>query len=69
VVKDQKPGRPHFHWQNGYGIFSVSQSNADEVIDYIIRQQKHHKKMTFQEEYRKFLERYGIEYDERYVWD
>lgn len=58
-----------FHWQSGYGAFSVSQSDADAVITYIRNQPEHHRKMTFQEEYRKFLERHQIVYDERYVWD
>jgi REP element-mobilizing transposase RayT len=68
-LKTKGPALADFHWQNGYGIFSVSQSNADEVVDYIIRQEEHHQKMTFQEEFRRFLERYQVEYDERYVWD
>ena len=58
-----------FHWQGGYGAFSVSQSNLDEVIRYIENQEEHHKRVTFQEEYRAFLKAYGVEYDERYVWD
>ncbi len=58
-----------FYWQNGYGGFSVSQSDTDVVIRYIEKQEEHHHKMTFQEEYRKFLEKYRIPYDERYVWD
>lgn len=58
-----------FHWQSGYGAFSVSQSDADAVITYVRNQPEHHRKMTFQEEYRKFLERHQIAYDERYVWD
>lgn len=58
-----------FHWQSGYGAFSVSQSDADAVIDYIRKQPEHHRKITFQEEYRRFLDRYQIAYDERYVWD
>lgn len=58
-----------FYWQNGYGGFSVSQSDTDAVIRYIEKQEEHHRKMTFQEEYRKFLEKYRIPYDERYVWD
>jgi len=60
---------PQFQWQKGYGVFSVSASHVDQVIAYIRMQEKHHKKMTFQEEYRLFLQRYKIEYDERYVWD
>ena len=58
-----------FHWQSGYGAFSVSQSDADGVVDYIRDQAAHHEKMTFQEEYRGMLERYHIEFDEKYVWD
>jgi hypothetical protein len=58
-----------FHWQNGYGAFSVSQSNVDQVIAYIDRQQEHHRRMTFQEEFRMMCSKYHIEIDERYVWD
>ncbi len=58
-----------FHWQNGYGAFSVSRSQADEVIEYIRRQEEHHKSRTFQDEFLRFLERYEISFDERYVWD
>jgi putative transposase len=58
-----------FHWQGGYGAFSVSQSNLKEVVSYIENQEEHHKRVTFQDEYRAFLLAYGIEYDERFVWD
>ena len=58
-----------FHWQSGYGAFSVSQSDAEAVIVYIQNQAEHHKKITFQDEYRRFLKRYQVTYDERYVWD
>ncbi len=58
-----------FHWQNGYGAFSVSQSGVDEVCEYIRRQHDHHQRMSFQDEFRAFLRRYAIEFDERYVWD
>ena len=58
-----------FQWQAGYGAFSVSQSNADQVVKYIQDQREHHKHCDFQTEYRELLERHGIEYDERYVWD
>ncbi len=58
-----------FGWQNGYGGFSISQSHAEDVIRYIETQQEHHRKMTFQEEYREFLRKYQIPFDERYVWD
>lgn len=58
-----------FHWQAGYGAFSISQSNVGAVIRYIQNQGKHHQKMTFQDEFRELLQRYQIDYDERYVWD
>ena len=58
-----------FYWQGGYGSFSVSQSNLTDVICYIENQEEHHKRVTFQDEYRAFLKAYGIEFDERYVWD
>jgi REP element-mobilizing transposase RayT len=58
-----------FGWQNGYGAFSIGQSQLDSVKRYIESQPEHHKKMTFQEEFREFLRRYQIEHDERYVWD
>ena len=58
-----------FSWQSGYGAFSVSQSHLDQVIRYVERQEEHHKRVTFQDEFRAFLERYNVEYDERYVWD
>jgi len=58
-----------FYWQNGYGAFSVSQSNVKEVKLYIEKQKEHHKIYSFQEEFIKLLEKYEIEYDERYIWD
>ena len=68
-LKTKGPELAEFHWQGGYGAFSVSQSNADEVVRYIQSQETHHRTQTFQEEFRKFLERYQVAYDERYVWD
>ena len=58
-----------FAWQNGYGAFSVSPSVIPKVVEYIKNQQEHHRIKTFAEEYRTFLEAYGIEYDERYVFN
>ena len=58
-----------FYWQNGYGIFSVNPSETDVVINYIKNQREHHRKYTFQDEFRAFLKKYQVEYDERYVWD
>lgn len=60
---------PGFAWQAGYGAFSIGESQVDAVVRYIRNQEEHHHKVTFQEEYRRFLERYKIPYDERYVWD
>jgi putative transposase len=58
-----------FAWQAGYGAFSVSESRAEVVIRYIARQGQHHRRVTIQEEFRLFLARHGVVYDERYVWD
>jgi putative transposase len=60
---------PDFYWQNGYGVFSVSPSNVPQVEEYIADQERHHHKMTFQDEFREILRKHGIEWDERYVWD
>ena len=58
-----------FAWQSGYGVFSVSASNIESVKVYISDQKEHHKKLTFQEEYRMLLQKHGVEWDERYVWE
>lgn len=58
-----------FQWQNGYGAFSVSESNKDAVVRYIENQAEHHRQRSFQEEFLDLLNRHGIEYDPRYVWD
>ncbi len=58
-----------FSWQAGYGVFSIGESQADAVIRYIQNQEEHHRKVTFQDEFRKFLVRYKVGYDERYMWD
>ena len=58
-----------FHWQKGYGAFSIGQSNVPALKRYLRNQKQHHRRVTFQDEYRKFLKSYEIDYDERYVWD
>lgn len=58
-----------FHWQAGYGAFSVSQSHVAAVQRYIACQEQHHRRKTFQDEFRTFLKKYEIEFDERYIWD
>jgi REP element-mobilizing transposase RayT len=68
-IKHEGPELRDFHWQNGYGVFSVSQSNVEQVKHYIETQEEHHRVRTFQEELRLLLERHRIPYDERYLWD
>ena len=68
-IKTKGAGYASFHWQNGYGAFSVSQSAVPEVIDYIAKQQEHHRKLSFQDEFRAFLNRYEVTFQEHYVWD
>ncbi len=58
-----------FRWQAGYGAFSVTQSDSSTVVYYIARQQEHHRRFTFQDEFRDLLSRHAMEFDERYVWD
>lgn len=62
-------GSAGFAWQAGYGAFGVSESNIEAVREYIASQHEHHRQKTFQEEYRAFLERHRVVFDERYVWD
>ncbi len=59
----------NFYWQDGYGAFSVNPSEIEIVVNYIANQKEHHSKKTFQNEYRAFLKKYRVEYDEKYVWD
>ena len=68
-VKKRAPELYDFAWQSGYGVFSVSASNIESVKVYISDQKEHHKKLTFQEEYRMLLQKHGVEWDERYVWE
>ena len=68
-VKDQGPQYREFFWQSGYGAFSVSQSNVEQVRAYIATQEEHHRKVSFQDEFRALCRKHGVEIDERYVWD
>jgi REP element-mobilizing transposase RayT len=68
-IKEQGPEFRTFAWQSGYGVFAVSESNVEAVRQYIANQREHHRKKTFQDEYRQFLERHRIPFDEKYVWD
>jgi putative transposase len=80
VVEDLKKGSSRwiktrgasfreFHWQAGYGAFSIGQSSVIETRRYIDHQKEHHKLRSFQEEYRLFLTKYDVAFDERYIWD
>jgi hypothetical protein len=68
-VKENFPGCRNFAWQDGYGALTVSKSLIPEVEAYIRSQREHHNVKTFQEEYRAFLDKHEVEYDERYLWD
>ena len=59
----------NFHWQGGYGAFSISPSHRAALEKYIDNQAEHHRKHSFEDEFRRLLKKYGIDYDERYVWD
>jgi len=59
----------NFYWQEGYGAFSIGQSQIDSVIKYIRDQKQHHGETDFKTEFRSLLEKYQVEYDERYIWD
>jgi len=68
-IKTQGAEFAGFAWQAGYGAFAISESNVPAVRDYIASQEDHHRHASFQEEYRAFLKRHKVIYDERYVWD
>lgn len=68
-IKGQDGSFDDFGWQKGFGIFSVSPSALEAVEGYIRNQEEHHRKVTFQEEFRKFLTKHRIDWDERYVWE
>ena len=68
-IKTKGPAYSRFAWQNGYGVFSIGQSQAGTVKRYIVNQRQHHRRRSYQDEFRELLKRYEVEYDERYVWD
>ena len=68
-ANERPDGIGRFAWQRGYGAFTVSASQLDAVRQHVRSQEEHHRTRTFQEEFVEFLERHGIEYDERYLWD
>ena len=68
-IKIEQPRLGEFHWQAGYGAFSISPSHVEALKEYIRNQDEHHQRETFQDEFRRLCKKYGIEIDERYVWD
>lgn len=68
-MKEQGPEFRDFFWQGGYGSFSVSQSNVEKVHAYIASQEEHHRRVSFQDEFRALCQKHDVELDERYVWD
>lgn len=68
-LKESRRAQADFSWPNGYGMFSIGFSQVEQVRSYIRAQETHHARVSFQDEFRLFLRRYAMEYDERYVWD
>lgn len=67
-INDHRLTKERFEWQEGYGVFSYSQSQVDNVFHYIQNQETHHKKQTFHDEYIEFLKNFKIDYDEQYIF-
>lgn len=67
-INKKKLTRCHFEWQDGYGAFSYSPWDKDKIINYIRNQEEHHKKVKFLTEYRRMLEEFNIDYDDRYIF-
>ena len=68
-IKTQGGQYASFFWQAGYGCFSDGYSQLDDLVRYVENQESHHRMKTFQEEYRELLQKYRVDFDERYVWD
>lgn len=68
-IKNEEFGMQSFHWQDGYGLLSVSPSHFEAVRQYILKQEEHHRKISFQEELLGILGKNNVSYDERYLWD
>ena len=68
-IKKQDASFSQFYWQEGYGAFSVGQTEDETVINYIAKQKEHHETKDYKTEFRGFLKKYNIDYDEKYVWD
>lgn len=68
-IKVEQPKLCDFHWQAGYGAFSISPSHLVDLKKYIANQVEHHRQETFQDEFRRICQKYGVEIDERYAWE
>ena len=68
-INDHHLTKERFEWQEGYGVFSYSHSQIDNVYHYIANQEEHHKHQKFLEEYKEFLDRFEVDYDERYIFE
>ena len=68
-IKEQKLTKQKFSWQEGFGAFSYSHSQLDNVIKYVMNQKEHHKKKTFKEEYLDFLQKFDVSYDDKYLFE
>lgn len=68
-IKDNKLTKYKFNWQEGYGAFSYSHSQLNDVISYIMNQKKHHRKKTFKEEYLEFLKKFNVAFEEKYLFN
>ena len=68
-IKQKADSLHEFHWQAGYGAFSISPADVPKLRGYIARQEEHHRQDSFQDEFRRLLSKYGVELYERYVWD
>jgi REP element-mobilizing transposase RayT len=68
-IKIEPPRLGDFHWQAGYGAFSISPSHVPALTEYIANQEEHHRHESFQDEFRRLCKKYGVALDERYVWD
>jgi REP element-mobilizing transposase RayT len=68
-IKEEMPDLADLHWQNGYGAFSISPVHVEALKEYIANQEEHHRRESFQDEFRRLGAKYGLEIDERYVWE
>lgn len=68
-IKTENPRLSDFYWQAGYGAFSISPSHVEALKKYVANQEEHHRRVSYQDEFRRLCKKYGIQLDERYAWD